>query len=99
MFQFSHPSKSAAQRKELASVEFSPTYAEDTGQQSWQTVVLEKRMAPVPGVNFTFGLGIGVAVIVERKTDEANTVVAFPPGSGFVRVKRIDVEFKGWQMA
>lgn len=97
LFQFSHPSKSASHRQELASVEFTPNYLEPHDENSGQTITLEKRLAPAVGGNFSFGLGIGVAVIIERKTDEPLSVVA-NSGDGFVVVLRIDVEFEGWQI-
>lgn len=99
MFQFSHPSKSAIHRQELASVEFSPTFVNDLDQAAWSVISLEKRMAPVPGVNFTFGLGIGVALIVERKTEGTISLNAATSEAAFLRVKRIDVDFKGWKIA
>ena len=98
LFRFNEASKSALQRTELASVEFTPTWL-DVQQTNWQTVTLEKQLAPAAlGANFSFGLGIGVALIVERKT-EGPIVVSADAGDVLVRVQRIDVEFKGWQIA
>ena len=98
LFRFNEPSKSALQRTELASIEFAPTWL-DAAQPNWQTITLEKHLAPAAlGANFSFGLGIGVALIVERKT-EGPVPVAADLGDAFVRVQRIDVEFRGWQIA
>lgn len=98
LFRFNEPSKSALQRTELASIEFAPTWL-DAAQPNWQTVTLEKQLAPAAlGANFSFGLGIGVALIIERKT-EGPLPVAANLGEAFVRVQRIDVDFKGWQIA
>ncbi len=98
LFRFNEPSKSALQRTELASIEFAPTWL-DAQQSNWQTVTLEKQLAPAAlGANFSFGLGIGVALIIERKT-EGPVPVAADLGDAFVRVQQIDVEFRGWQIA
>ena len=97
IFQFTHASKSAVHRQELASVEFMPTYVEDGNQQPWQTVTVEKRLAPIPGVNFSFGLGIGIALIVEQKTGSA---ISFSPKSGeaYLKVNQIEIGFEGWKV-
>lgn len=96
LFQFTHPSKSAQHRQELASLEFVPVFVPDTDSAGSQSVRLEKRLAPALGANFTFGLGIGVAVIVERKTEGE---LAWPgrSGDGYLQVQRIDVGFEGWK--
>lgn len=98
LFRFNEASKSILKRTELASVEFTPAWL-DAKQPTWQTITLEKQLAPAAlGANFSFGLGIGVALIVERKT-EGPVVVSADLGAAFVRVQRIDVEFRGWQIA
>ena len=96
IFQFTHPSKSALHRQELASTEFVPTFSLAADPDSWPVITVDKRLAPTPGVNFTFGLGIGVAVIVERKTEG---VLQIPAQSGdvFLQVRHVDIGFEGWK--
>lgn len=98
LFRFNEASKSILNRTELASVEFTPAWL-DADRTNWQTITLEKQLAPAAlGANFSFGLGIGVALIVERKTEGPVTVSA-DLDAAFVRVQQIDVEFQGWQIA
>ncbi len=98
LFRFNEPLKSPLKRTELASIEFAPTWL-DAQQPNWQTVTLEKQLAPSAlGANFSFGLGIGVALLIERKTDGPLSI-ATELGAVFLRVQRIDVEFRGWQIA
>ncbi len=98
LFRFNEPSKSALKRTELASVEFSPTCL-DPRQPTWQTITLERQLAPAAlGANFSFGLGIGVALHIERKTDGPLPIIV-ELGDAFLRVQRIDVHFQGWQIA
>ena len=94
IFQFTHPGKSALHRLELASIDFTPEFS---GNAVGQVIQLEKMLAPTPGVNFSFGLGVGLALIVERKTEG---VLKLPAQSGdaFVNVHRMEVQFEGWKM-
>ena len=101
-FRFAQPTKSARDRTELASMEFVPTFRDDEGPtaarpDSGQSISLEAQLAPTPGVNFTFGLGIGVAVIVEHKT---TAPLGLPSNNqfAFVRLERIDLNFEGWRI-
>ena len=63
-FQFNNQKKTPRERRELAAVSFQPKLGE------WQTIELEKNFInPTPGGNFSFGSGLGVAVIVESRGD------------------------------
>ena len=95
-FRFNQPSKSARERTELASVEFVPTFREGESL-NWQTIKLEAMLAPTPGVNFTFGLGVGVALLVERKP-EGQLAAPSNAEAAFVRLQRVDFEFEGWRI-
>lgn len=101
-FRFAQPTKSARDRTELASMEFVPTFRDGEGPTearpvSGQSISLEAQLAPTPGVNFTFGLGIGVAVIVEHKT---TAPLGLPSSnqSAFVCLERLDLNFEGWRI-
>ena len=50
-------------------------------------------LPPGACANFSFGLGIGVAVIVERATDAALDLPA--AASAFLSVQQVDVKFEG----
>jgi hypothetical protein len=98
LFRFNEPAKSALKRTELASLEFTPAWL-DSQSSNWQTITLEKQLAPAAlGANFSFGLGIGVALLIERKTDGPLSIIA-DLGDAFLRVQSINVEFRGWQIA
>ena len=84
-------------RQELASVEFVPTYRENGNEDQLPTVTVEKRLAPTPGVNFSFGLGIGIALIVEQKTRSAISFSA-KAGEAYLQVNQIEVGFEGWKI-
>lgn len=94
-FQFTEPSKSITGRKELASLVVQPTFNQDTN--AFQLFTLEKLFAnPTPGGNFSFGLGLGVAVILERiaagpiPLDTTN-----PSIPRAIEVKQFQLEFQG----
>ena len=95
-FRFNQPSKSARERTELASVEFVPSFRDD-GSLIWQTIKLEAMLAPTPGGNFTFGLGVGVALLVERKS-EGPLVTPSKSEAAFVRLQSIEFEFEGFHI-
>lgn len=97
LFQFLHASKSAAHRQELASVEFNPTFSDLANPNSWSIISLEKRLAPTPGVNFSFGLGIGVAVIVEKKTD-GSLMLPSQAVDAYLAVQHLEIVFEGWKI-
>ena len=66
-FQFVNQKKIPRKRRELASVRFTPDFSSKPNS-GWKKVELEKNFVnPTPGGNFSFGSGLGVAVIVEAK--------------------------------
>ena len=91
LFQFTEKAKSPAQRKELAGAEIQPQFTADGSLQSFE--VTKKLLNPKPGSNFSFGLGMGVAVILEKKTDGQLTV----PDSqqAFLTIDRVEIDFVG----
>jgi len=97
LFQFSHPQKSAVHRQELASIEVTPLFLVNPAEEAWPVITLEKRLAPTPGVNFTFGLGIGCALILERKTEGVLTIPA-QSGDAFLQLQQIQIDFEGWKI-
>lgn len=91
IFQFTHPGKNPQQHKELASVEIRAEYRPTAGS-NLPTFVLDKFLGN-PGANFSFGLGIGTAVLVDRRTPGALDLPDH--AEAYLRVHRIDVTFEG----
>lgn len=91
LFQFTEPTKSAAQRRELAAVEIRPVF-QPGSTSNRETFVLEKYLG-TPGGNFSFGLGIGVAIIVDRITEGPLELPA--RAAAFLRVDHAEVVFQG----
>ncbi|MFQ5734359.1 MAG: hypothetical protein ACE5KM_20670, partial [Planctomycetaceae bacterium] len=92
-FQFGDQKKSPRKRRELASVAFAPKF-QPAGSATWQTVVLEKNFVnPKPGSNFSFGSGLGVAVIVEAKNP--GTLPAAT--QALLEIAEVDLQFAGKQ--
>jgi hypothetical protein len=86
-FQFTERTKCALNRRELAGVDVVPKFA--AGADDWQTVELAKEFFnPNLGANFSFGLGLGIAVVVERSTTGP---LEFPAGNEFLGVEVADV--------
>ena len=94
LFQYTDPSKKATVRQEHVAVSFIPTWAEAAAPQ-WQVVeVVKEFINPAPGANFSFGRGLGVAVIVEKVADGPLDLPA-KPLTAFLRVKQFDLTFAG----
>jgi hypothetical protein len=92
-FQFTTPAKIATERKELASIPFVPRFFDD-GQAGFDRFELEKVFEnPNPGGNFSFGLGLGAAIILEKTSDGILTVPA--NAAAFLRIDDVTVEFTG----
>ena len=97
-FQFTDKSKIAVHRKQLARVAIEPKYSAGDEADLLQTFELEKTFAnSMPGRNFSFGLGLGIALIVEKSSAGAWD---FPPGElpvARVRLANVQLEFIGKQ--
>lgn len=85
-FQFTSQIKNTADRKELAAVEFEPSWSTE-----FATVELAKEFInPNPGSNFSFGSGLGVAIVVEKLSDSE-----LAPALARIRVESVELEFIG----
>jgi hypothetical protein len=92
-FQFTTPAKIATERKELASIPFVPRFFDD-GQAGFDRFELEKVFEnPNPGANFSFGLGLGAAIVLEKTSEAILTVPA--NAAAFLRIDDVTVEFTG----
>ncbi len=93
-FEFTDVNKSAAARKELASLNFLPTSANSI--EDFQTIVLEKEFVnPKPGANFSFGLGLGIAIVVEKISSGSPKLPDLGPIAIGLRVLDFKLEFQG----
>ena len=91
-FQFTTKSKIATERKELASVTFVPKFTDPPHDD--QPFTLEKVFEnPSPGANFSFGLGMGVAIILEKTS--AGVLAVPADEAAILRIDEVTVEFTG----
>jgi hypothetical protein len=94
LFQYTDPTKKATARQEHVAVNFIPTWSDAVAPQ-WQVVEVAKEFInPTPGANFSFGRGLGVAVIVEKVADGPLDLPA-KPLTAMLRVKQFDLAFTG----
>lgn len=90
-FQFQSQQKDANQRRVLASIDFEPRFDGRT-----QTVELRKQFVnPTPGANFSFGSGLGIAVVLERRTGGDITLPPARRGGAALLVHRVELRFDG----
>ncbi len=93
LFQFTQPTKNPQQRRELASLEIRPTFRAEP-DSPWESFTLDKLLGNAQiGANFSFGLGIGIAVVVERATE--GTLDLQSDASAFVGIRQVEVKFEG----
>jgi hypothetical protein len=90
LFGYKELTKDAAKgRREYESVAFDPPFAEELG--GYQKVTLTRKLRSQDGGASEIEMGIGVAVIVERKTPGA---LAIPAGRrAFIRVDDVELAF------
>jgi hypothetical protein len=95
-FQFTDVAKQPTHRKELASLTIRPRFA-GQANADYETFELAKDFVnATPGSNFSFGLGLGVALLVEKTTDG---VLEVSGDSGrqhaLLRIASVELEFAG----
>lgn len=94
MFQYTEATKNAMNRKTLAAVEVQPTFA--ANHTEFETVELTKEFINAnPGGNFSFGLGMGIAVVVEKISDGTLEFAAGVTPLARVRVADVKLDFVG----
>lgn len=92
-YQYSEAAKKAIDRKELAALPFSPTFAGVEGTVA-ETFVLEKEFVnPAPGSNFSFGLGMGIAIVIEKTSEGVLDLAAGDMAA--LRIDKLELEFIG----
>lgn len=88
--QFNDQKKNASQRKDLASVVVKPQWNKP------QPFVLEKEFInPKPGSNFSFGSGLGVAILLEKTSDGELKLASIETPMMGVRVSKVALTFAG----
>jgi hypothetical protein len=96
MFQYTEATKNASNRKELATVDVQPTFTSD---EKFETIELTKEFTnPSPGGNFSFGLGMGIALIVEKKSEGTLELAPGRTPLARLRVADVQLEFVGKQV-
>ncbi len=95
-YQYTNQAKSPNDRKEMGSVTFEPTFmpAKQDGFAEFELSKLFEN--PNPGANFSFGPGMGVAVIVEKTSPGKLTLPADgTPQQAYLRIDSVNLEFVG----
>ena len=69
LFEYTDPAKKATARKEHLSVTMLPRWCEAAAPQYEPVELTKEFLNPTPGANFSFGRGLGVAIIVEKTGD------------------------------
>ena len=95
-FQYLEQAKKPAQRRELATLDITPKFC-DAAALSFEEFRLTKQfMNATPGSNFSFGLGLGVAVIVQKTSPG---VLQLPANaqeqSAVIRLAAVELTFRG----
>jgi hypothetical protein len=89
MFEYTETAKNAANRKELAAIDVRPAFA--ASDDTFETFELTKEFINAsPGANFSFGIGMGIAVVVEKKS--AGILELAPGTSPLARLRVADVQ-------
>jgi hypothetical protein len=92
-YQYSEAAKKPLNRTELAALPFAPTFAGPDGTVA-ETFVLEKEFVnPAAGTNFSFGLGMGIAVVIEKSSEGMLDLAAGDMAA--LRIDSLKLEFIG----
>ncbi len=90
-FRFSSQAKTALARTEWTSVAFKPALSDG---KTWQSVELSREFINKnPGGNFSFGLGLGVSIVVEKKTPGPLELPADRPHGAELLLRRVRLLF------
>jgi hypothetical protein len=94
LFEYTDPAKKATARKEHVAATFAPRWCEAALPQYEPVELTKEFLNPTPGANFSFGRGLGVAIIVE-KTGDGRLELPAKPLTALVRVKHVELTFQG----
>ena len=97
-FEYTDRAKKPAQRRELATLEITPKFS-DADSLSFEEFRLTKQFVnATPGGNFSFGLGLGVAVIVQKTSPNVLQLPAdVQEQSAFIRLAAVELTFRAKQ--
>ena len=97
-YEYSAEPKTPLRRKQLASVAIEPP-SPSTKAPTWKTVELSKSfLNPQAGANFSFGLGLGVAIVVEKTSSGVLDLSAKTgPHRALLVVDNVQLTFVGKQ--
>ena len=92
-FQYTEAAKKATARKEHISIPFIPQFTPEGTPRMDRFELTKEFLNPTPGSNFSFGLGLGVAILIEKTSDGPLTL---PAGkSAGVRLGSVELSFTG----
>ncbi len=94
LFEYTDPAKKATARKEHVTVAFVPHWSDVAAPQFEPVELTKEFLNPTPGANFSFGRGLGVAILVE-KTADGPLELPVKPLTALVRVKHVELTFRG----
>lgn len=88
LFRFRDTKKDPRTAEELGSAEFRPSFGKT------ETFKVDKFLgSKIPGANFPIGNGLGVAVVVEKKTPGSLTLPKDEPHRAAIRVESVAIDF------
>jgi hypothetical protein len=91
IYRHTEVTKSPLKMQEVESLTFQPEFADDAAPKYQKFVLARLLDSRVPNVNFSVGLGLGVAVILEKTTPG---ILELPAGSrAFLRIDSTDLVF------
>ena len=92
-FQYTEAAKKATARKEHISIPFIPQFTPE-GMPRMDRFELSKEFVnPTPGSNHSFGLGLGVAILIEKTSDGPLAIPAGKPAG--IRIGSVELSFTG----
>ncbi|MCI0359030.1 MAG: DUF1501 domain-containing protein [Planctomycetaceae bacterium] len=94
LFEYTDPAKKATARKDHIALAFTPAWCEAAAPRYEPVELTREFVNPTPGSNFSFGRGLGVAIVVE-KTGDVPLELPARPLAAYVRLKQIDLQFTG----
>ena len=95
-FQYTDKAKRPTERSELATMTFTPKFCEGNTVAFESFNLTRQFLNATPGANFSFGLGLGVAVIVAKTSPDTLQLRAETADvSAFIRVGEVSLQFGG----
>jgi hypothetical protein len=95
-FQYTDKAKKPTQRRETASVSITPKLRSENSSAFQEFTLTKQFINPTPGGNFSFGLGMGVAIIVEKTSPGMLQLPAGESGQrALIRINSVDLVFQG----